>query len=232
MTTDNIFLFKEHKDYDRHTLLSNVDQDEANELIAEGKATRIDMSTYESYRQRAKDINDEFIEAERKVKDDDNPLMTDEVKAYGLDKLRKEFEEQSKELQAEYNEYADNAIEQARTRAAQATVKVTKQDEQTAKQVRDRFALKLASTGEQDTAQALSEITKEVALLTPGQKTALAGDIPALLSNIDGEETSKRALINEVQDTRNMDALALEAVKQMPASVTMEYTTTKLARGW
>src|SRR5690625_7491221 len=96
------------------------------------------MSTYEGYRQDAINAHDEFLTEEKRIKDDDNPIMTDEVKAYELEKLQREYTEKAQEIQREYDEYITKAQDEARVKAARATINVSHNDEMTAKQVKNR----------------------------------------------------------------------------------------------
>ncbi len=232
--TRNIFLFKDHNQHSKHTLLTGVDEQQAQELIESNKATEIDMSMYKGYRQDAINAHDEFLAEEQRIKEDDNPIMTDEVKAYELDKLRQQYVEQAQEIQKEYDEYVTKAKEEARVKAARATVSVSHQDEMTAKQVKNRLALKFADAGTNalNAGAVLHEATQEISLLTDAQKTALQGDVIPLLDMIEGEEPAKRALISELQDVRNMDLLSAKAAEQMPHDVLVEYRQAKVIRGW
>lgn len=229
----NIFTFKKVGEQDAHTLLRNIDEEEANKLVEEGNAQHVDLSSYESLRDRAQQVHREFTEAERKIKNNPDPVMQNRDKqAYELQKVRDEFVSKSKALQDEYETYLSDALEQARAQAVQSTVNVTEKDKATAQQVRDRIALKLATTSKQNIAQVLGDVTSDIALLTVEQKTALAGDIPSVIASIEGEEVAKRALISEVQDTRNQDAWTPKILEQMPHDAAIEYTQTRLLRGW
>lgn len=205
-------------DFETKTIVYEEDATKADELINAGKAVKLDLPELERYEKAAADIYDEYIAKVKQIKQSDNPIYTDEVKAYELERLKKEYEEKSAEIEAEYLAYRDKAIEEAKVRAARATVKITEADKLTAEQFATRAMLSLA--GAADKSAALKRIADDIALLTDEQKTALQGEIVRVLSTVDDDYyTGKQAVISAVQDVRNPDLLAYEVAKQLPHTV-------------
>lgn len=194
------------------------DQLKADELINSGKAVKLELPELENFEKQASDVYDEYIAKVEQIKTSDNPIYTDEVKAYELERLKKEYEEKSQEIEAEYLAYRDKAIEDAKVRAAQATINVTDKDRLTAEQFATRAMLNLASAS--DKSAALKRIADDINLLTDEQKTALQSQIVDVLNSVDNDYyPGKQAVIAAVQDVRNEDLLAYEVAKQLPHTV-------------
>lgn len=225
-----IFMFEGKGDYAQHGVYK-VDRNEASDLIQEGKATEVELGEYGPFRKQAQRLTDSFKKAEEKVKESDNPLHTDEYKAYELDKLKQQYVNDSLALESEYQEYRDKAIEEARTKSAQASITVTGADKQVAEQLANRLELnaQLAVT-DRAKAEFVDEAKESISRLTDAQKTALQGSIGKVLGSLDSRH--KRELIGKVSDVRNMDVLAGKAAQQLPYSVTLEYDQTRLVRRW
>ncbi len=194
------------------------DQIEANKLIEQGKAVKLDLPKLEEFEKAASDVYDEYIAKMKQIKQSNNPIYTDEVKAYELARLKQEYEQKSAAIEAEYQEYRKKAIEDAKVRAARATVKITEADKLTAKRFANRAILSLASAA--DKSAALRQIAEDISLLTDEQKTALQSEIVRVLEQVgDDYYTDKQAVISAVQDVRNPDLLAYEVAKQLPHTV-------------
>lgn len=194
------------------------DEAKADELINAGKAVKLELPELERLEKQASDIYDEYMAKVKQIKTSDNPIYNDAVKAYELERLKKEYEEKSQEIEEEYQEYRKKAIEDAKVRAARAVVKVTEADKLTAEQFANRAILSLA--GAADKGAALKKIADDINLLTDEQKTALQSEIVRVLEQVsDDYYTDKQAVISAVQDVRNPDLLAYEVAKQLPHTV-------------
>lgn len=205
-------------DFENKKVVYLEDEAEANKLIDAGKAVKLELPELENFEKQASDVYDEYIAKVEQIKASDNPIYTDEVKAYELERLKKEYEEKSQEIEAEYLAYRDKAIEDAKVRAARAVVKVTEADKLVAEQFANRAILSLA--GAADKSAVLKRIVDDISLLTDEQKTALQSEIVRVLEQVsDDYYTSKQAVISAVQDVRNEDLLAYEVAKQLPHTV-------------
>lgn len=194
------------------------DEVEANKLIDAGKAVKLELPELERYEKAAADIYDEYIAKVEQIKQSDNPIYTEEVKKYELARLKQEYEQKSAAIEAEYQKYRKQAIENAKIRAARAVVKITEADKLTAEQFATRAMLSLASAS--DKGVALKRIADDIALLSDEQKTALQGQIVRVLEQVgDDYYADKQAVIAAVQDVRNPDLLAFEVAKQLPHTV-------------
>ncbi|ARI78231.1 hypothetical protein [Halobacillus mangrovi] len=225
-----IFMFESNGDYEQHGVYK-LDGKEATKLVSDEKATEIELGEYENYRKRAEKLTKAFKKAEKKVKESDNPLHTKDFKDYELAKMKEEYVSDSKALKAEYNEYRDKAIEEARQKSAQARIIVTESDKQMAEQLANRLALEAqVAVSDRDKAELVDKAKENIGRLTDEQKTAMQGSIGKVLSYLD--DRKKRELIQKVRDIRNMDLLAEKAAEQLPLSPTLEYDRIRLVRRW
>lgn len=205
-------------DFETKTIVYEEDATKADELINAGKAVKLELPELERYEKAAADIYDEYMAKVKQIKQSDNPIYTDEVKAYELARLKEEYEQKSAEIEEEYQKYRKQAIEDAKVKAARAVVKITEADKLTAEQFANRAILSLA--GAADKGAALKRIADDISLLTDEQKTALQGEIVRVLEQVgDDYYADKQAVIAAVQDVRNPDLLAYEVAKQLPHSV-------------
>ena len=206
-------------DYESKKVIEESDQLKAKELINSKQAIELDLPELERYKKEALDIYNKYEKDVDRIKNSDNPLLQDEkVRKYELDRLEKEYREQSQEVEEAYQAYRKQALEDAKVRAAQATVKVTDKDKLTAEQFATRASLELAGAYEQEKSETVLSIVDDIRLLTDEQRTALQGQASQLLANID-DVTDKRRLINAMKEVRNRDLLALDVARQLPHSV-------------
>lgn len=231
--SETLFLFKSHGKHDQHTVIHIDDAAEAEQLVSKGKATRISLGEYESFKQKAEQIHSDFLKAEKEIRESKNPLLQQHaVQAYELENLRKKYQKESEAIQAEWAKYRAQQIELARTKAARATVKVSEQDRETAEQVSNRLALQIAAADPSNIEEVLMTARQDISRLTDGQKVALQGKIAGILAGVDGAVAQKAALIDELQDVRNMDLLAAKAAEQLPLNAAVEYQQMRVIRGW
>lgn len=206
-----------------------VDESEGRKLVDSKRAVELEISELDRLEQKAEEVFEAYKTAVEGVKNSDNPLLQDEkVREYELSKLEEEYRQKSAEIEAEWKAYRARRIEEAKERAARAVINVTERDKATAEQFKNRAALKLAAAA--DKSAALREIRNEIAYLTDEQKTALQSYIPALLSEINGEEGLKAEIIREVQNIRNSDLLAVKVAEQLPHSVLTKQRIDDIAR--
>lgn len=206
-------------EYESKQIIQETDAVKREQLINEGKAIKLDIPELTKLEQEANELYEKHQADVQRIKESDNPLLQDaKVQEYELNKLEEPYRTKSAEIEEKYTQWRAQEIEDARTRAAQATIEVKDSDRTVAEQFKDRASLKLAGAGDQGVA--LQEIRKDIELLTDGQKTALQGHIVSLLSSIDADDPmSKHLLINAVQDIRNEDILSLTVAEQLPHSV-------------
>lgn len=206
-------------DYESKKVIEMDDQVKAKELINAKKAIELELPEVDSYEKQARDIYDSYKKDVERIKNSDNPIMQDEkVQKYELDRLEQDYREQSAKIEEAYQAYRKQALEDAKVKAAQATVKVTDKDKLTAEQFATRAGLELAGAYEQDKSVTVARIVDDIRLLTDEQRTALQANASQLLANID-DAGDKRKLINAMQEVRNKDLLAVEVARQLPHSV-------------
>lgn len=206
-------------DYESKKVIEMDDQVRANELIDAGKAIKLDLPELDNFEKQAEEVYNSYKSAVKRVKESDNPLLQDEkVRKYELDRLEKEYRAKSQEIEEAYQTYREQALEEAKVRAAQASVKLSDKDKLTAEQFATRAGLTLAGAYGDEKGEAVTRIIEDIRLLTDEQRTALQRHASELLTHVD-DATDKRKLIDAMQEVRNPDLLALEVAKQLPYSV-------------
>src|SRR5690625_4030375 len=217
-------------DYETKKMIEMDDQVKANELIDAGKAVRLDLPELEEFEKKAREIYEQYNKKVEGVKTSDHPLMQDaKVKAYELTRLEEEYRKQSQEIEEEYQEYRKQALEEAKVRAAQASVKLTNKDKQTAEQFATRASLELAGAYDDEKGEAVARIIEDIRLLTDEQRTALQRHASELLTHVD-DDRDKRKLIDAIKEVRNPDLLAVEVARQMPHTVLTMQNISDLAK--
>lgn len=223
-----LFTYQEIGNTAKHTVISADDEAQAQELIGSGNAVRLDLPELDKAEKQANDLHDKYEADIRRIKETDNPLLMDEkVQAYELEKLEKEYRAKSAEVEQEYKQWRNQQIKEAKTRAAQAVVKVAENDREVARQFKDRASLKLAGSG--DKGESVERIKNEINLLTDSQKVALQSHTSELLAGIEST-SNKQAIIDAVQDIRNDDLLSVKVATQLPGSVLTKQRTKDIAR--
>lgn len=204
-------------DYKEHRVITEYDTEKVNDLIDSGNAVKLDLPELSELERKADEIHNSYKKAVEKVRADDNPLMTDEVKAYEIDKLTKQMKEESDAIEEEYQAWKSEQLEQAKARKARAVVNVTKNDEQVASQYIDRAALRLATATDDDKSVIVSEIVNDVKHMSDSEKTAMQSLVPKLFDGL--SQRDKNRLATAVQDIRNGDLLAVKVAEQLPHTV-------------
>src|SRR5690625_1195425 len=205
-------------DYENKRVITESDSTKAEELISAGKAVKLELPELDEYTQKADDIYENYKKEVERIKESDNPLMTDEVKAYEIDKLDKQMREQSAEVEEEYIAWKQAQIDEAKARAARAVVKVSDNEKQIAEQFAVRAGLRLANAFDDEKGAVIQQIINDIRLLTDEERTALQAQASQLLADID-DVGEKRKLISAMQEVRNSDLLAVNVAKQLPHSV-------------
>ena len=226
---ERIFTFTNEGDFEQHRVYK-VDSKEADRLTEAGVATRIQLGEYDNYRKKAQELTQQFKVAERKIKETDDPRYTDEVKQYELNKIKAQYQADSKALDEEYQAYREKAIEEARTKSARAKVVVTESDKQVAEQLANRLALSAQTAiSEEAKAQFIAEAAENIKRLSDEEKTALQGYIGKVLDKL-SESQHQQKLIREVNDIRILDLLSSKVAEQLPPTATIEYNRMKIIR--
>lgn len=230
---EQIFMFKSDGKLAQHGVY-DLDTQQANQLVNEGKATKVSLGDYNEYRQKAVQAHNDYKKAQKRIQESDNPLHTDEYKEYELKKAYEQFEAETSQLQSEWASKRDEMQGEARAKAARATIGVSTSDKQTAEQVANRLSLNIAGA---DNAAQLSEIVEQasndISYLSDAEKTALQGQIGGLLSQVEtkadkyGAKVKASTLVSAAQDVRNMDLLSAKVADQLPPSVDIEYRQIK-----
>lgn len=205
-------------DYTNKMMITEDDPTKAEELISGGNAVELQLPELERFEKQANDLYETYRNQVERIKKSDNPIYTEEVREYEMNRLKEEYEQKAEQVEQEYAAYRAKQQEEARKRAVQATINVSDKDRLTAEQFATRASLSLAATQEKEAA--LKQIADDIKLLSDEQKTALQKEIGGVLASVsDDHSIAKMGVISAVQDIRNGDLLAYEVAKQLPISV-------------
>src|SRR5690625_1668845 len=212
-----LFNYEPVGDLDKHKVFTEDDPVKADELIHSGKAIRLDLPKYDELQGKADDLHAIYKKEIEEIKNSDNPLMTADVKAFEVNKLEKQFQEESEAIEAEYMEWRSKQVDEAKVKAATAVVKVSENDRTVASQFATRASLKLTAAFDDDVGAIIHGITNDIKLLTDEQRTALQSEIGGLLEGLSAMD--KRTIIDAVQDIRCSDTLSYTVAQQLPRTV-------------
>src|SRR5699024_375145 len=121
------------------------DETKANGLIEEGKAVKLDVPQLEEAERKAEEVYNTYKTEVDRIKNSNNPLLKDEkVQEYELDRIKKEYEQQSQQVQQEYAQWRAKEIDEARKGSAKSSVSVSKKDERAANQLANHARPELA----------------------------------------------------------------------------------------
>ncbi|WP_071460746.1 hypothetical protein [Bacillus massilinigeriensis] len=240
----NLFLFKPYENHNQHTIV-DIDGVAAEQLKASGQAVEVSLGEYDQHHQRAKAAFNKFKKAEEAIKNSDNPyLKIPEVRDYELKKIREEFEAESLAAEADWKEFRKQAIESAKTKAAQAYIPVSERDRATAEQAVGRYAMQIAqAVGADAIREVIGNMQAELSRLTDSQKIAMQSQIGRVTADLERkieaalwtERNPKPRLsgiYSELQDIRNMDLLGVKAAESLPNTVAVDYNTVRVVRKW
>ena len=151
------------------------------------------------------------------------------MQEFELDRIKKEYEQQSKQVQEEYSQWRAKAIEDARKRSAQASINISKNDKRVANQFANRASLQLAGAIGDEKGVALDKVIRQIGLLTDEQRTALQDNAGQILANIE-DDKDKREVARAIQEVRNPDLLAETMTQQLPIDVLHKQRIDKMAK--
>src|SRR5690625_1499051 len=182
---EKLFMFTDEGNYGQHQLISNVDMKEATKLVSEGKATKVNLQDYDSYRQRAKEAHTDYLRARKRITESKNPYYQNpQVRDYEISNITQEFEDASKEIQAEWENKRAELQQQAREKSARATVHVSESDKTTAEQFASRLSLNVAQAGNAgELTDVLKQAGDDITYFSDGQKTALQSKLTDVITS-------------------------------------------------
>lgn len=236
MNETRVFLFEDHGQNEQHSV-TNVEASEAAKLIEEGKAVELQLNDYDTLENQAKDAYNQYKKTERKIKQSDDPRMTEEVKQYELDNAYAELQQQTEALQKQWNEKRQELQAEARRKAARATVSVSQADKQMAEQLANRTQLNvMQASNPNQLASAIDQASQDIAYLSDSEKTALQAEISGVITAAErkaeqfGSKARTRTLLTAVQDVNNMDLLAGKVAEQLPDRIGKEYNRMRIVK--
>lgn len=234
--TKRLFLFENHGNKSKHKLIK-LEEPEAAALINQGKAVEVELTEYDKLAAQADKLCEEYDKKRERIRKSDDPRLSPEIKEYDLQKAYEELEQQTKELQRQWDAKRAEMEATARAKSAQAVVKVTDNDRQVAEQVANRIKLSIVqATDETDLNVALDRAGEDVGYLTDAQKTALQGDIAnvVMLAEQKAEQVGGKAgmtsLLSAVESVKNLDLFAEKVAAQLPTKVSSKFNQIKLIR--
>src|SRR5690625_3403015 len=157
-----LFTYQPVDNIDKHKAIHAESEEQAQELIDSGKAVKLDMPELKKYEQKASELHANYKKEVEKIKESDNPLMTDEVKRWEIGKLDESYEAETTQLEQEYTQWRKQQQEEAKARAARAVVNVTKDDEQVASQFVTRASLNLATASDDQKGAIVSQLVRDI----------------------------------------------------------------------
>ncbi|WP_269409614.1 hypothetical protein [Lentibacillus daqui] len=167
-----------------------------------------------------------------KIKNDDNPMMTKEVKDYETAQQRRILDDNIKVIREAYQEIGNQHIAELEREAALTTIKPTLKDKELAEEIAEEAKFNLAmAVGDTSAQEAISKLRNQVEYMTDSQKVALKRKMPELLSYADSDKT-KQGLrsIGYGLSVKTEAEGALELMKQAVASgIGQEYRNMTLA---
>ncbi|UOQ48127.1 hypothetical protein MUN88_19100 [Gracilibacillus caseinilyticus] len=236
MAEKRIFTFEQTEGIPQHTA-TKVSDEKAKEIVESGAGVEISFGDYDQLEAKASKAYDDYKQKVKEIKESDNPLHTDEYKRWEISKLERQYTNESRALQREWEEKQKEMINQAQQKAAKATVNVTQADYTLADQLATRLALQIkgASNG-LEAAAALKDAEASIKHLSDSEKVALQSKMDGLLSAIEqaGEKYNGRKgnqsevnikpsiVLQNVQDVRNPDLLAGKVADQLPPNVNVK----------
>jgi len=231
-----VFLFDDYGNFKQHTV-TKFEASEAAKLIEEGKAVELQLTEFDDLEQQASRLFREYKSKEKKIKNSDDPRMTDEIKQYDLDKAYTELEEQTESLKQQWRDKRAELQAEARRKAARASVDVKDADRQTAEQLANRAQLNvMQASNAAELNQTIDRVAEDISYLTDSEKVALQAEIAGVIkaANRKAEQMNARAstrkIITAVQDVNNMDLLAGKVADQLPYTVGAEFDRLKLVK--
>src|SRR5699024_4789626 len=195
--TQRLFTLQNVENTSKHTMI-HADNKKAEELIKSGAAVKLDMPELNKFEKKANEIYEKYQRDVEEIKSSDNPLMTNHVKNYEINKLEEQMRKQSAEVERKYKEWQAQQQADARERAAKAVINVGKDDEAVAEQMVTRYSLQLAAARDDDDDKGViaNQLLRDIKYLDDAQKTAMQKAIAPLLGELDTLDRNK--LINEV----------------------------------
>ncbi|MFD2654491.1 hypothetical protein [Gracilibacillus thailandensis] len=233
-----VFLLENAGEHEQHTVI-NADDKQARSLVESGKGIEVTFGDYDKYRNQAQALHSDYKKKKAKIDAETNPLYTDEVKRYELEKAYAEYEQQAQALQTEWDEKREQMQAEAYAKSARAKIHVAPADKETAEQVANRLTLKVQSAPNAlSLAETVGEAENTIKYLSDAEKVALQGQITGLLSTIESRaekldarrRVDGKGILSAVQKVDNMDLLASKLADQIPQIVTTEYRTLKAVK--
>lgn len=166
------------------------------------------------------------------IRNEDNPIMTDEVKDYEKAQQRKILDNNIKAIRAAYQEVGEQRIAELEREAALTTIKPTPKDKELADDIAEEAKFNLAmAAGDKSKQEAISKLRDQVGYMTNGQKVALKRKMPELLSQSDSDKTKQDLrTIGHGLSVKTEAEAALELMRNDVASgVGMDYWHMQLA---
>lgn len=174
-----------------------------------------------------------YKKAVEKIKNDDNPMMTQEVKDYEAAQQRKILDDNMKVIRSAYQKIGQSNIAELERDAALTTIKPTEKDKELVEEIAEDTKSNLAmAIGDTSKSEAITKLKHQVGYMTNTQKVALKRKMPELLSQADSDKTKQdlRTIGYGLSGIKTESEGALELMKRDVASgVGLEYDHMKLA---
>lgn len=214
--------------YDTNDGLLKVVEDA--QEIEDGGGYKIDVPALSKAKNEIDREVDAFKSAEKKIRMDRNPAITEEIKEYELKRLESEFTAKIRQIESEYHDARNQVIEQAYQQAARAVESIDDKAKDYASQKFSMAAVAIKSTASADgQRRALRELAETIKQMTDAEKLALQ---PMLLElNVNEAVADEfRKVLREAQRLKRFDYYAPKALEQLPLSPSVKLTTFRAVR--
>src|SRR5699024_12384343 len=134
---EQVYIYGEKK-------VEEVDAVKAEELTSKGEAIKLNMPKLSEYKTTANRLHNEYEAKVARIKENDNPLYTDEVKEYEIQKLRDEYEQATTDLADSYSQWRAEQVETSKEKAARSFVQESEKDKKLAEQIAASESLQVA----------------------------------------------------------------------------------------
>src|SRR5699024_12470813 len=94
--SQRLFTLQDVENTSKHTMI-HADNKKAEELIESGAAVKLDMPELNKFEQKANEIFEKYQRDVDKIRASDNPLMTNHVTNYEINKLEDQMREKTEE---------------------------------------------------------------------------------------------------------------------------------------
>lgn len=199
--------------------------DNVDELVKEGKITKLDLTGYSSLSDEADQRHKKFLSDKKKIETSDNPLYEDKrIRDYEVKELKKAYEADIAEIDERYQEYRKKAMQSAKEqKAREQGVKVSESDKGVAKSLLNKYSIELMTKGKDKEGEVISVLIDDIQQLENAEREAMVAELPSFLQYVDST-TERQKLAKQVRGNTQADN-AVEIARQLPTTCVNRFNT-------